>query len=117
GRTRSKRPELVDRTGATAAPLPPAVHSDRIPKAQLELFDPSETGERGQVRPPKLPPYRGGHTTGSFYSPMVNLMMRKGYEGPASVMPKGSPGFAMMKLGHVAGHRAALMRHLPIRAG
>ena len=115
-RTRSFLPESADPGAvATVEPLPPAVRRDGSPKAQLELFDPSETGERGQLSPPKLPPYRGGHTMGSFHSPTLNVMIRSGYDGPTSLMPKGSPGLDIVTKTHVEAHAAALMRQHGIR--
>ena len=42
-------------------------------------------------------------------------MIRSGYDGPTSLMPKGSPGLDIVTKTHVEAHAAALMRQHGIR--
>lgn len=85
------------------APKPP-VPSEAQPR--LPFWQESE---------PQLAPYKPGQpTSGIFQAGDLTVELRSGYDGPAATMPRGSPGFDGVTLGHVEGHAAAIMRQLEL---
>lgn len=52
----------------------------------------------------------GGKTSGLLRTPKGDELFTSGVEGPASAMPKGSPGFDIVTRTHAEGHAAAWMR-------
>ncbi|AVT32940.1 hypothetical protein C6361_29650 [Plantactinospora sp. BC1] len=52
----------------------------------------------------------GGDTLGIFSRGGIERDLASGVAGPASSLPKGTPGFNGLVKSHVEGHAAALMR-------
>jgi hypothetical protein len=73
---------------------------------------PSNSAPDPTVNPvPKLPPYQqGAKTEGVIRTPSGDVPLRSGRAGPATSLPKGSPGFNAITSTHVEGHAAAHMR-------
>jgi RHS repeat-associated protein len=60
---------------------------------------------------PVLPEFtQGGRTVGVLRTGDGDLPLQSGWAGPASAMPKGTPGFDIVTRTHVEGHAAAAMR-------
>ena len=58
---------------------------------------------------PILPSRSGGKTSGILITETAEIHLTSGWDGPASQMPKGAPGFDIVTRTHVEGHAAALM--------
>jgi hypothetical protein len=107
-------PRLAARPSTTQVPAKPPTARQWSPPI-------TETQPRLPFRealPAKLAPYvEGGKTYGIFRSSNFTVELKSGYDGPAAVMPEGSPGFDGVTLIHVEGHAAALMRYYRIKEG
>jgi SCP1.201-like deaminase len=106
-------PRLGPRPSSTGVPAKPP---SSPPRPQL----PSEPPPKLPLPPqaPQLAPYTpGGKTSGIFQSGDFTQELQSGYDGPASSMPRGSPGFDRYTRTHVEGHAAALMRQQGITDG
>jgi nucleic acid/nucleotide deaminase of polymorphic system toxin len=58
----------------------------------------------------RLPPYAGGKTSGIFDNGGNWTKVTSGYDGPASRIPTGTPGFNLITRAHAEGQAAAIMR-------
>jgi len=67
-------------------------------------------GVSDEVAPALAEFAKGGKTSGVLRTASGDAELLSGWEGPASSMPKGSPGFDIITRTHVEGHAAALMR-------
>jgi hypothetical protein len=112
-----------------AAPGAPAQADDSIRIIQVagpldSIFQsvPLESGGRGggglipSGYPSPLPQFTpGGKTSGVFRTPTMSVPLQSGRAGPASSIPRCTPGFDAYTRTHVEGHAAALMRHRRIQ--
>src|SRR5262249_54772953 len=72
------------------------------PSDSRHLQDSFDLGDSGGIiplgtflagKPPPLPPYRGGKTTGILEAPTHYMVLRSGYRGPAASISKDTRGF------------------------
>jgi len=64
----------------------------------------------------ELPPFtKGGKTSGVLRTPTGDIALSSGRAGPATSLPKGTPGFNAITSTHVEGHAAAIMRQQGIQ--
>jgi SCP1.201-like deaminase len=106
-------PRLAPRPPATGVPPKPP---SPPPRPQVPPEPPPKLPLPPQS--PQLAPYiPGGKTSGIFRSGNFTQELQSGYDGPASSMPQGSPGFDRYTMTHVEGHAAALMRRDRITDG
>ena len=116
--------EAIEAYLGVAAPatpsLPASVHTGSSLRAGSEprqeptinTFSPPRAA---QVRP-VLPKFvAGGKTSGVLRVGMTDTPLRSGRDGPASSLPKQSPGFNAITSTHVEGHVAARMRQQGIQ--
>lgn len=68
----------------------------------------------GSTRPPSLPPYNGGKTTGVLRTSLGDAPIQSGRRGPGGEATPGSSGFDIVSRTHVEGHAAMIIRAMGV---
>ena len=78
-------------------------------RAATRPLDETTGAARGVTN--EVPAYAGGKTSGTLVRPDGSeIPLVSGWSGPASAMPKGTPGMNLITKAHVEAHAAAVMR-------